>query len=189
MVNIGERPASGFDDPMGLLGDCHRRLERFLNLLMTVTEQAHGGAMTAEQRDALEVSLRYFREAAPKHTSDEEESLFPRLRSVGDPRVKAVLDRVHTLEADHRAAVVDHAEVERLARRWLRDGRLAAGETRELAARLHELHALYRHHIAIEDDEIFPLARELLRPGDLAQIGEEMARRRGLGRQAAQIPK
>lgn len=189
MVNIGERPASGFDDPMGLLGDCHRRLERFLNLLMTVTEQAHGGALSAEQREALEVSLRYFREAAPKHTSDEEESLFPRLRAVGDLRVQAVLDRVHTLEADHRAAVVDHAEVEKLGRRWLSDGHLTAGETREMAARLHELHALYRHHIAVEDEQIFPLARELLRPQDLAQIGEEMARRRGLGGQVVETPR
>ncbi|MFN8625015.1 MAG: hemerythrin domain-containing protein [Candidatus Binatia bacterium] len=180
MVNIGERPASGFDDPMGLLGDCHRRIERFLTLLMTVTEQAHGDALTSEQRDALEVSLRYFREAAPKHTSDEEESLFPRLRAAGDVRVTAVLARVHTLEADHRAAVVDHGEVEKLVHRWLNDGRLTAGETRELAARLHELQALYRHHIAVEDGEIFPLARELLHPDDLAQIGAEMARRRGL---------
>src|SRR5574340_255261 len=114
MVNIGERPASGFDDPMGLLGDCHRRLERFLNALITVTEQANGGVLSAEQREALEKSLRYFREAAPKHTSDEEESLFPRLRAVGDLRVQAVLNRVHTLEADHRAAVVDHTEVEKL---------------------------------------------------------------------------
>ena len=29
-----------------------------------------------ETRHALELALRYFREAAPKHTADEEESLF-----------------------------------------------------------------------------------------------------------------
>ncbi len=181
MINIGERPSSGFEDPMGLLSDCHRRLERFLNLLITVTEHAHGGELSTEQREALETSLRYFYEAAPKHTSDEEDSLFPRLRAVPDPRVQAALNRrVEALEADHRAAAVDHAEVDKLGRRWLADGHLTAGETRELAARLHELQALYERHIAVEDDEIFPLAREVLPADDLAQIGEEMARRRGL---------
>jgi iron-sulfur cluster repair protein YtfE (RIC family) len=179
MINIGERPASGFGDPLGLLSDCHRRFERFLNLLITVTEQAHGGALSAEHRDGLEAALRYFQEAAPKHTRDEEDSLFPRLRAVQDPRVRAALERVQALEADHRAAAVDHAEVEHLGRRWLTDGRLAAGDARELAARLHELQALYRHHIAVEDDEVFPLAREILPADTVAQIGDEMARRRG----------
>jgi len=184
MVDIGERPASGFADPMGLLGDCHRRIERFLTLLVTVTEQARGGALTAEQREALEAALRYFRDAASKHTADEEESLFPRLRAAPNPRVQPVLDRVQALEADHRAAVVDHTEVERLCRRWLHDGQLAGGETRELAARLQELEALYRHHIAVEDEEVFPLAREVLRADEVAQIGKEMASRRGAGRHA-----
>jgi hemerythrin-like domain-containing protein len=98
--------------------------------------------------------------------------------------VQAALARVQALEADHRAAVVDHAEVKKLGHRWLTDGRLTAGETRELAARLHELEALYRHHIGVEDEEIFPLAREVLPADEVAQIGEEMARRRGIGRHA-----
>ena len=41
--------------------------------------------MTEETRVALESALRYFREAAPKHTADEEESLFPRLRQMHLP--------------------------------------------------------------------------------------------------------
>jgi hypothetical protein len=38
--------------------------------------------LTEETRAALETALRYFREAAPKHTADEEESRFPRLRQI-----------------------------------------------------------------------------------------------------------
>jgi hypothetical protein len=41
--------------------------------------------LNEEQRGAFEAALRYFREAAPKHTADEEESLFPRLRRIGAP--------------------------------------------------------------------------------------------------------
>lgn len=182
MINIGAPPSSDFTDPLGLLSDCHRRVERFLNALITVTERARGGELTAEQREALESGLRYFRDAAPKHTSDEEDSLFPRLRALRDPRVQAALESVRALEGDHRAAAVDHAEVEALARCWLAEGRLSAGATRELAARLHELQALYQHHLAVEDREVIPLAREVLAANEIAEIGEEMARRRGLRR-------
>ncbi len=180
MVNIGEPPSPGFDDPVGLLSDCHRRIERFLAVLIAVTEQARGGALTPAQREALETALRYFREAAPKHTSDEEESLFPRLRGLGNARIDAALEPLHVLEADHRAATLDHDQVDALCRRWLAENCLAPGAVAELAGRLSELRALYQHHIAIEDTKIFPLAREVLPAAKIAAIGKEMAGRRGL---------
>ena len=52
-----------------MLGDCHRRIERFLNALLTVATGAKGGPLTNEQQAALSTGLRYFREAAPKHTA------------------------------------------------------------------------------------------------------------------------
>ncbi len=85
-VVIGAKPESGFRDPIGLLTDCHRRVERFLSVLVQVGAQTQGGSLTSEQRTALETALRYFRDAAPKHTADEEESLFPRLRAAGMTR-------------------------------------------------------------------------------------------------------
>ncbi len=80
MIQIGAPVAHDFGNPLGVLSDCHRRVEHFLRMMITVAEQARGGALAEEQRDALEVALRYFVEAAPKHTADEEESLFPQLR-------------------------------------------------------------------------------------------------------------
>jgi hypothetical protein len=50
-----------------------------------------------ERRRSLNLALRYFRESAPKHTADEEESLFSRLRSVGDEELKTVLAKVEAL--------------------------------------------------------------------------------------------
>jgi len=32
-IQIGAKPDSGFDDPIGMLKDCHRRIERFLGIL------------------------------------------------------------------------------------------------------------------------------------------------------------
>lgn len=180
MINIGDRPSPDFSDPLGLLSDCHRRIERFLDVLIAITEQARGQALSPAQREALANALRYFREAAPKHTSDEDDSLFPRLRALGDARLAAALEPLQVLESDHRAATLDHEEVDALCRRWLAEGHLSPGATRELAGRLQELHALYRHHIGLEDTRIFPLARAVLPPEQIAEIGYEMAQRRGL---------
>src|SRR5262252_10900664 len=100
-IVIGAKRESDFTDPIGMLGDCHRRIEMFLNVLVRVAEQARGDALNAEQRGALESALRYFREAAPKHTADEEESLFPRLRNMRNPEVEAALGKLGPLERDH----------------------------------------------------------------------------------------
>ncbi|MGH8639190.1 MAG: hemerythrin domain-containing protein, partial [Burkholderiales bacterium] len=84
-IKIGQRVDHSFDEPLGLLSDCHRRIEHFLRVLATVAADAAGGPLTAEYRSALDGALRYFAVAAPKHTADEEVSLFPRLRNLDDP--------------------------------------------------------------------------------------------------------
>ena len=42
----------------------------------------------------LDSALTYFAVAAPKHTADEEQSLFPRLRAAHDPHAAQALDIV-----------------------------------------------------------------------------------------------
>jgi hemerythrin-like domain-containing protein len=49
-----------------------------------------------------------------------------------------------------------------------------------LAALLGDLRETYRRHIALEDDEIFPLAGRALSADEIARVGHEMAVRRGL---------
>lgn len=176
-IVIGAKPESNFADPIGLLTDCHRRIERFLAVLVTVAEQARGGALSPEQRSAMETALRYFREAAPKHTADEERTLFPRLRNM--PEAEAVLARMESLEDDHRRADRDHAEVDHLGHAWLASGALTANDAERLSTLLGELTALYRDHIAVEEGELFPAAAALLSEADRKAIGGEMAARRG----------
>ena len=180
MIQIGAPLAHDFSDPLGVLSDCHRRVEHFLHLLIRVTEEARGGELRSEQRDALEVALRYFEEAAAKHTDDEEESVFPRLRAAQRPRSAEALVIIDALTQDHKVARARHAEVETLAHRWLADGHLTPAAAGELAALLHDLSTMYRRHIAIEDEELIPLARQILDASALAALGREMAVRRGL---------
>jgi hemerythrin-like domain-containing protein len=161
-----------------MLGDCHRRIEMFLNVLVRLAEEAQGADLGPEQRGALETALRYFREAAPKHTADEEESLFPRLRQLGNARVGALLARIESLEEEHVCADRSHAEVDELGRRWLRDGMLPLASASRLLMLVIQLRDLYQHHIAMEDNEVFPAAAAALSAADQKAIGSEMAARR-----------
>ena len=116
-VQIGAR-AHSFSDPTGLLSDCHRRIEMFLGSLQHVAEVIDR-PLTDDARAVLESALRYFRESAPKHTADEEESLFPRLRELQDPEIEKALAALDALEADHRKANTLHAEIDTLGIRCL----------------------------------------------------------------------
>lgn len=170
-------PIHDFDEPLGLLSDCHRRIEHFLAVLIRVAQEFGDRALTAEAANAIRVCRRYFTLAAPRHTADEEESLFPRMRAAADALGESyeALDR---LEADHEEAQDLHARVDGLLEQWLSEGLLPATQLRELLAMLEKLQALYLEHIGIEDREIFPVAADLLSAEQLADVGREMQDRR-----------
>ncbi len=180
LIRIGQATDHGFDQPLGLLRDCHRRIEHFLATLVAVAAARRGDALGDADRQALETALGYFDTAAPRHTADEEESLFPRLRTNADPAGQAALDALRRLEADHRSAEELHEFVSRLCRQWLSSGTLSKGDAQVLSDRLAALERLYRDHIAIEDNDIFPSARRVLNPAELEAVGREMAGRRGV---------
>jgi len=178
-IAIGQAVESDFHDPLGMLSDCHRRIARFLETLINVAEQASGGALNEQQHEALETALKYFREAAPKHTADEEDSLFPRMKiRAGASRKRFGLLTI--LHSDHVAVVSRHDAVDDLCRTWLSNGQLAIEEAQRLLDLLHGLRETYQEHIEIEETRLFPFAAKILTPGDLQEIGKEMALRRGL---------
>jgi hemerythrin-like domain-containing protein len=180
-ISIGAKRESDFTNPIGMLGDCHGRIIHFLQVLVTLSSEANGGALSAEQRSALGTSLLYFREAAPKHTADEEESLFPRLRRLRTPEIAAVLAKVDSLEEEHSCADRHHAEVDRLGQLWLQQGHLSTEDAARFSGLVNQLSDLYRRHIGMEDREVFPFAAAALSAVDREAIGGEMAARRGLG--------
>jgi len=174
-VQIGARPDSGFDDPIGMLTDCHRRIERFLHILCRIAEQAGERTLSAEESEAVDAALRYFHESGPRHNSDEEESLFPRLRNTP---AASVLGEVKRLEAEHHQAEALHKEAAELFTRWQAEGALHAGDRARLRAVTAKLAEIYREHIRLEEEVVFPCAARVLDPGTVAAIGEEFKARR-----------
>ncbi|HET8547661.1 MAG TPA: hemerythrin domain-containing protein [Bryobacteraceae bacterium] len=174
-VQIGAPRESTFEEPVRLLSDCHRRVEMFLRVLVNCAERAQPGSPPPSE---LATALRYFRESAPKHTADEEESLFPRLA-----RVRAACGPMRRLEADHADAAPQHDLVDRVGMLWLAEGRLDADAFAQFRSAVTDLAAMYHRHIEIEDRELFPLAERVLTADEKREIGREMARRRGPGGQ------
>jgi hemerythrin-like domain-containing protein len=180
LTQIGAKPESDFNDPLGMLTDCHQRIRYFLSILITVCEEAAEKQLTPEQRIVLEKALWYFREAGPRHTADEEESLFPRLRAKDVPRIHRAFEKIAKLEADHRQAEADHDDVHVIGHRWLSDGSLSKEDLRQMKVLLTDLTRLYRRHLIMEESEIFALADGVLSRDEKNLVGREMAARRGI---------
>lgn len=171
-IQIGSKPDSGFDDPIGMLKDCHRRIEHFLGVLCLVAERAGNHPATAEERQAVEAALHYFHVGGRRHTADEEESLFPRLIAQG-----ATADIEH-LEHDHGEAETLHSEIEQLYSAWFNAATLTAIDQDQLLSATNKLRALYAAHIALEDNIVFPRAAEVLAATEIQTIGDEFRARR-----------
>lgn len=175
-VQIGAKPDAGFDDPIGMLKDCHRRIEQFLHVLCLVVERAPGRKLTEEEAGAVRSALNYFKIGGQRHTADEEESLFPRMRA--QQATATAVKEIEALELDHRQADDLHVAVENLYTSWLAGKAPSAEELRQLRAATERLKQLYEGHIRIEESLVFPRAAEGLDTQALAAIGEEFRARR-----------
>ncbi len=174
-IQIGGKLDSGFDDPIGMLIDCHRRIERFLHILWMVAERANDRALTDEEVTAVQSALQYFRVGGLRHTADEEESLFPRLRAES---AAGKFEEIGGLENDHRNANDLHAIVDTLYSAWIAAGRLSPEDEQWLRSNTEQLQHLYEEHIQVEEKIVFPRAAEMLNPQAIAAIGQEFHARR-----------
>lgn len=175
-IQIGAKPDAGFDDPIGMLKDCHRRIEQFLHVLCLVVDRAPGRPLTEEEAGAVKSALNYFRVGGQRHTADEEESLFPRMRA--DQGSATALKEIEALETDHRHADDLHVAVEQLYTSWLEGRALKTEELQQLRSATERLKQLYEGHIRIEENLVFPRAAASLDRESIAQIGEEFRARR-----------
>jgi hemerythrin-like domain-containing protein len=166
-----------FADPLGLLVHCHAKIEAQLGALERATHLLRGGDAEAipAALGAVESAQAHFAGPGVKHTADEEESLFPRLRRHAGPSELATLDE---LEAQHRVAERAHAELDAVVERVLRSARPSEPDVVELDRCVGALVSLYGPHILLENEAIFPAAARLLPPDEIVAVGQEMRARR-----------
>jgi len=155
--------ATGDLDPFEQLLRSHRRLEERLTDLPVAAKDLDG-PRRAEALAYIEDTLAWMGRAVRRHEEDEERSLFPRLR--GRPELDALINK---LAGEHQLHEQLQAEL----------GAVAATDAARARALVDELTAVYATHIREEETELFPGARTVLLPEELAAICTEMDARRG----------
>lgn len=158
-------------DPIEVLCASHRQIEGALACLIRAANSPDDRAL--RDPGACLRALRFFRVAVPEHSAVEEEIVFPRFRRLVSPDRTRLID---TLEEEHGCAEQAHGEVGRLIELWQAKGRLLPSEKSRLAAILGGLAGLYRRHIQVEENDIFPYIAQL-GPEDRDQLCVELARR------------
>jgi len=169
-------PAAGFDQPFEMLGACHDRVRRSLQLLQRLVAHVAEQGASAQAQDAARDVLRYFDVAAPAHHADEELHVIPRLMAAGDARS---VQAAQQLLADH-ALIQQHWQALRPLLQQLAAGDVPARPAlASAAAAFVEVHTT---HLTLEDGFAFPQAEQRARQEGrhaLQHMGEEMAARRG----------
>ena len=165
--------APGFDEPLAMLAACHERIEQQLATLERLNAHLEAKGAAAEARSAALAVLRYFDTSGALHHQDEDEDLFPLLRSraaeVGRDEIAAAIDE---LEREHHTMA---AQWQRL-RAWLLA--VADGYAAPSADDVARFAWLYRRHMDRESAAVLPFARETLDAGELAALSERMVVRR-----------
>jgi hemerythrin-like domain-containing protein len=164
--------APSFDDPLGMLSACHGRIEHQLATLDRLRRHLPEHGCDADACAAARGIMKYFDTAAPNHHADEEASLFPRLMAALPGRADRL---IADLEREHKALAASWRQLRPML------AGIAAGTHANLSHKeVAGVTAAYAAHIAKEEGELIPLAAKILDVATLAEIGKEMATRRGV---------
>ena len=168
--------APDFSQPIAVLKHCHGRIRKQLATLQNLLSHLpqHGADAAAQQ--AAKAVIKYFSLAAPLHHEDEEDDLLPMLRASATGADAALLDKVvPEILAQHQQMDTDwliiNSQLEQIA-----NGSSAALS----AADVERLNAAYDAHMAIEENQIAPMALRLFDAGQMTRLGNAMQVRRGI---------
>ena len=180
MLTINQPHIPDFTDPLRLLVHCHERIEAQLRSLERAAEilRADDAQSLAQVFLAVDVACTHFAIAGAKHTEDEEVSLFPRLREQGGSAGQEALAAMSELESQHRSAERLHAQLDKLVGNLRYKGSAEEKELDRFGNLVAELTTLYRPHILLENNFVFPVAARVLPVSAIQALGEEMRNRR-----------
>ena len=161
------------EDAVDLLTGCHDRIRHFTGVALKL---AHAqGAAPEEISQASAGAYRYYTISLPLHEADEEQSLRPRLDGLGDEKLRHAL-----------AAMSDqHMAIDELLERLLpllvmvqnNPATLSAAGA-EMCSIAKALDEMFRAHLQLEEEVIFPAIRTALPQSMQAEMLREMRERR-----------
>ena len=165
VMQLGNKPAPSFEDPIAMLLACHDKIRRFcaeLSLLPAYLaehgcdDKAHATAKRIRQ---------YFNQAAPLHHLDEEVDLFPSFLPLAQAQDAALIQQLCAAHTDMEQA-------------WQRlDAQLHPLSDSLSANDIHLFCQLYQQHMALEEP-LFERIQAGLQADVLNGLGHNMANRR-----------
>lgn len=164
------------EDAVDLLTGCHARIRHFTGVAVKL---AHAqSASTDEVRQAAEAVHRYYSVSLPLHEADEEQTLHPKLAATAEERMHHAL----------LAMTDQHQVIDELLERLLpllvmvKSNPETLGEAGgEMCAITKALDEVFRGHLQMEEEIIFPAIRSVLPAEVQADILREMQQRRKQG--------
>lgn len=164
------------EDAVDLLIGCHQRIRHFTGVAIKL---AHAHGATAEEIGQAAAGVhRYYSVSLPLHEADEDQTLQPRLRAVaGEPVRHALL----VMGEQHQA--IDEL-IERLLPLLVlvRNNPDALAEVGgEMCSITKALEEIFRAHLQMEEEVIFPAIRSALPESTREEILHEMQERRKQG--------
>jgi hemerythrin-like domain-containing protein len=168
---INSTSAPSFDHPLEMLRACHGKILHQCDTLIKIPVHLFTHGCDLQVQQAAQAILNYFDTAGQFHHMDEEQNLFPMLRTTTGMNV-ALLDR---LLSEHEVMITSW-EALRPALAKLAQGVEVALEN----GVMNKFIDRYSAHITLENSELLPLAQTLLSDTQLKMIGRKMAERRGV---------
>ncbi len=161
------------EDAVDLLIGCHQRIRHFTGVAVKL---AHAqGATPAEITQAAAGAHRYYTVSLPLHEADEEETLRPRLDGLGDDRLRHAL----------LAMADQHQAIDELLERLLplllmvqNNPQTIHAAGAEMCSITKALDEMFRAHLQLEEEVIFPAIRSALSAEVQSDMLREMQLRR-----------
>jgi pyridoxamine 5'-phosphate oxidase len=176
MTQLHPDPAPDFDQPVAVLKHCHGRIRKQLATLEKLLAHLPAHGADEQARQAAAAVLKYFEHAAHLHHDDEEQDLLPMLRATAQGEDAATLQALApTILQEHKDMDAMWQDLhEQLAA-------IADGSGTHLnAANVGRFVQCYQSHMEREEGTIAPMAMRLFSPGQMAQLGQAMRRRRNI---------
>jgi len=168
--------APDFDQPIAVLKHCHDRIRKQLATLDRLLAHLPEFGADEQARQAAGAVLKYFEKAAHLHHEDEEQDLIPMLRAVAQGEDAA------TLQALAPVILQDHKDMDALWQDLHEQlSLIAEGQGTMLSvSAVQRFCQRYTAHMEREEGSLAPMALRLFSPGQMAQLGQAMQRRRGI---------
>jgi len=170
-------PTPGFDRPLELIRQMHRRIEHRCALMGRLADHLAERGCDADARATAGHIVRFFDEDVARHHEDEELAFYD---SVVGAAPEAERARMAALVAQLRT---EHEELQSLWAGALRPQLVAVQQGRAAwlgGPEIERCHALYIAHTNREESDLIPVAEARFTPEALERLGRGMAGRRGL---------